>query len=105
MHEKLEQLSAFLAHELEILELGKKIQTSAQEMNKMQREYLLREQLKAIQRELGEESDEQATINELERRIQEAKMPEEAHKEATRALFGWRDCRRSRLSTALFVPT
>ena len=87
VHEKLEQLSAFLAHELEILELGKKIQTSAQEeMNKMQREYLLREQLKAIQRELGEESDEQATINELERKIQEAKMPEEAHKEATREL-------------------
>jgi ATP-dependent Lon protease len=87
VHEKLKQLSAFLAHELEILELGKKIQTSAQEeMSKMQREYLLREQLKAIQRELGEESDEQATINELERKIQEAKMPEEAHKEATREL-------------------
>ena len=87
VHEKLKQLSNFLAHELEIFELGKKIQTSAQEeMGKMQREYLLREQLKAIQRELGEESEEQATINELRRKIEEAKMPEEALKEANREL-------------------
>ncbi|MBE3561521.1 MAG: endopeptidase La [Ktedonobacteraceae bacterium] len=84
---KLEQLSSFLRHELEIFELGKKIQSSAQEeMNKMQREYLLREQLKAIQRELGEESEEQATINELRRKIDEAKMPDEALKEANREL-------------------
>ncbi len=84
---KLESLSSFLAHELEIFELGKKIQTSAQEeMGKVQREYLLREQLKAIQRELGEESEEQATINELRRKIDEAKMPEEAFKEANREL-------------------
>jgi ATP-dependent Lon protease len=87
VHEKLNQLSAFLAHELEILELGKKIQNSAQEeMGKMQREYLLREQLKAIQRELGEESEEQATVNELRQKIDEAKMPEEALKEANREL-------------------
>ncbi len=85
--EKLQSLSNFLAHELEILELGKKIQTSAQEeMGKMQREYLLREQLKAIQRELGEESEEQATVNELSRKIDEAKLPEEALKEANREL-------------------
>ncbi|GCE18997.1 endopeptidase La [Dictyobacter kobayashii] len=87
VHEKLSQLSNFLAHELEILELGKKIQNSAQEeMGKVQREYLLREQLKAIQRELGEESEEQATVNELRRKIEEAKMPEEAYKEANREL-------------------
>ncbi len=87
VHEKLVQLSNFLAHELEILELGKKIQTSAQEeMGKVQREYLLREQLKAIQRELGEESEEQATANELRRKIEEAKMPDEAYKEANREL-------------------
>ncbi|HZU65790.1 MAG TPA: endopeptidase La [Ktedonobacteraceae bacterium] len=84
---KLENLSSFLRHELEIFELGKKIQSSAQEeMGKVQREYLLREQLKAIQRELGEESEEQATINELRRKIDEAKMPEEALKEANREL-------------------
>src|SRR6266496_2392405 len=84
---KLENLSNYLSHELEIFELGKKIQTSAQEeMGKVQREYLLREQLKAIQRELGEESEEQATINELRRKIEEAKLPEEALKEANREL-------------------
>ncbi|QBD83614.1 endopeptidase La [Ktedonosporobacter rubrisoli] len=87
VREKLQNLSSFLAHELEIFELGKKIQTSAQEeMGKMQREYLLREQLKAIQRELGEESEEQATVNELRRKIEEARMPEEALKEANREL-------------------
>src|SRR5579859_5641670 len=84
---KLENLSRYLAHELEIFELGRKIQTSAQEeMGKVQREYLLREQLKAIQRELGEESEEQATINELRLKIDEAKLPEEALKEANREL-------------------
>src|SRR6266852_5236935 len=84
---KLQELSSYLIHELEILELGKKIQTSAQEeMTKVQREYLLREQLKAIQRELGEENEEQATVNELRRKIDEARMPEEALKEASREL-------------------
>ena len=93
---KLENLSNFLVHELEIFELGRKIQTSAQEeMGKVQREYLLREQLKAIQRELGEESEEQATINELRRKIDEAKMSEEAFKEANRELS-----RLEKLSTA-----
>src|SRR5438034_1807603 len=87
VHAKLENLSSFLEHEVEIFELGKKIQTSAQEdMGKVQSEYLLREQLKAIQRELGEESEEQATINELHRKIDEAKMSDEALKEANREL-------------------
>ena len=87
VHAKLENLSSYLAHELEIFELGKKIQNSAQEeMGKVQREYLLREQLKAIQRELGEESEEQATVNELRRKIDEAKLPDEALKEANREL-------------------
>ena len=87
VREKLQHLSSFLLHELEIFELGKKIQTSAQEeMGKVQREYLLREQLKAIQRELGEESEEQETVNELRRKIDEAKLPEEALKEANREL-------------------
>lgn len=84
---KLEEISNYLRHELEILELGKKIQNSAQEeMGKVQREYLLREQLKAIQKELGEESEEQATINELRSKIDEAHMTEEALKEANREL-------------------
>lgn len=84
---KLEQMSNYLAHELEIFELGRKIQTSAQEeMGKLQRDYLLREQLKAIQRELGEESEEQATVNELRQKITDAHMSEEALKEANREL-------------------
>src|SRR5450432_706486 len=87
VREKLLLLSTYLTHELEILELGKRIQNRAQEeMGKVQREYLLREQLKAIQRELGEESEEQATVNELRRKIDEAKLPEEALKEANREL-------------------
>ena len=84
---KLQELSSYLTHELEILELGKKIQNSAQEeITKVQREYMLREQLKAIQRELGEENEEIATVNELRRKIDEAHMPEEALKEANREL-------------------
>ncbi|MEO7019669.1 MAG: endopeptidase La [Ktedonobacteraceae bacterium] len=84
---KLEQMSNYLTHELEIFELGRKIQSSAQEeMGKLQREYLLREQLKAIQRELGEESEEQATANELRQKIVDAHMSEEALKEANREL-------------------
>jgi ATP-dependent Lon protease len=87
VREKLRELSAYLSHELEILELGKKIQNNAQEeIGKVQREYLLREQLKAIQRELGEENEEIATVNELRRKIDEAHMPEEALKEANREL-------------------
>src|SRR5437879_1965656 len=55
-------------------------------MGKAQREYFLREQLKAIQKELGEESDEVATINSLREQIEQANMPEEARKEAEREL-------------------
>ena len=87
IREKLERITAFLARELEVLELGKKIQSTAQEeMGKAQREYFLREQLKAIQKELGEESEEAATANELRERIEAAHMPEEAQKEAMREL-------------------
>jgi ATP-dependent Lon protease len=84
---KLEKLTAFLTHELDVLELGKKIQSQAQEeMGRAQREYFLREQLKAIQRELGEETDEAAAINQLREQIAKAHLPEEAAKEANREL-------------------
>ncbi|HZC78132.1 MAG TPA: endopeptidase La, partial [Ktedonobacterales bacterium] len=87
VRDKLERVNAFLTRELEVLELGKKIQHEAQEeMGKAQREYFLREQLKAIQRELGEESEEAATVNELRTKIEQAHMPEEAFKEAMREL-------------------
>src|SRR5450759_2959317 len=70
-----------------VLELGRKIQTQAQdEMTKMQREYFLREQLKAIQKELGEGDEQEAEVQEFEQRINAAGMPEEAEKEARREL-------------------
>ncbi|HEU5343482.1 MAG TPA: endopeptidase La [Ktedonobacterales bacterium] len=87
VRDKLDRVTAFLTHELEVLELGKKIQSEAQEeMGKVQREYILREQLKAIQKELGEESEEAATINELREKIEQANMNDEARKEASREL-------------------
>ena len=87
VREKLEKVTAFLTRELEVLELGKRIQSQAQEeMGKAQREYFLREQLKAIQKELGEESDEIATVNDLREKIEQAGMNEEALKEAQREL-------------------
>src|SRR5512133_3498765 len=87
VREKLAQLNQFLNKELEVLELGKKIQSQAQdEMTKMQREYFLREQLKAIQKELGEGDEQEAEIQDYEKRIAEAGMPAEAEKEARREL-------------------
>ncbi|MCS7283346.1 MAG: endopeptidase La [Anaerolineae bacterium] len=85
--EKLHFLLALLTKELEVVELGRKIQSEAQsEVEKAQREYFLREQLKAIQRELGEVSEQQMEVEEFRRKIEEAGMPEEAKKEALREL-------------------
>jgi ATP-dependent Lon protease len=85
--EKLRKLTNILNRELEVLELGKKIQSEAQsEMEKMQREYFLREQLKAIQRELGEGDEQQVEVEQLRAKIAEAGMSEEAEKEALREL-------------------
>jgi ATP-dependent Lon protease len=87
VRQKLVRLNQFLNKELEVLELGRKIQTQAQdEMTKMQREYFLREQLKAIQKELGEGDEQEAEIQDFETRITAAGMPEEAEKEARREL-------------------
>ncbi len=84
---KLERLNAFISKELDVLELGKKLQSEVQEeMSKSQREYYLREQLKAIQRELGETNETEAEVNELRTKIEDANMPEEAAKEARREL-------------------
>ncbi len=85
--EKLRKLLGLLTKELEVLELGRKIQSDAQsEMEKTQREYFLREQLKAIQRELGEADEHQMEVEEFRQKIDESGMPEEAEKEARREL-------------------
>jgi ATP-dependent Lon protease len=83
--DKLHLLLALLTKELEVVELGHKIQSEAQsELEKTQREYLLREQLKAIQRELGESSEQQMEVEEFRGKIEAVGMPEEAEKEARR---------------------
>jgi len=84
---KLERLLGHMAHELEVLELGRKIQSQAEEsMGKAQREYFLREQLKAIQRELGELDSELGELGELRDRIAKAGLPPEAQREADREI-------------------
>ncbi len=87
VQDKLMRLTLLLNKEIEVLELGRKIQSEAHsEMDRMQREFFLREQMKAIQKELGEEDEHTADISELEERIAEAGMSEEAEKEAKREL-------------------
>ncbi len=87
LKEKLAYLNAFISKELDVLELGKRIQSEVQEeLSKSQRDYYLREQLKAIRRELGEESEAEAEISELREKVESASMPEEALKEANREL-------------------
>jgi ATP-dependent Lon protease len=85
--EKLERVLGLIRHELEVLELGRKIQSQAEEsIGKSQREYFLREQLKAIQAELGELGEDQAEVSEFRERIEKAGLPAEARREAEREL-------------------
>ncbi len=84
---RLRRLSEILARELEVISLGTQIQSQVEsEMQKGQREYYLREQLKAIQRELGEEDEVQAEVNELRERIEQADLPEHARTAVDREL-------------------
>ncbi len=84
---RMDLLNRLLIKEMEVLELGSKIQSQVQsEVGKNQREYFLREQLKAIQRELGEDDDQAKEIEELRQKIQAAGMPEAVLKEANREL-------------------
>ena len=87
IRERLSNLNRILINELEVLELGSKIQSEVQsEVGKNQREYLLREQLKAIQKELGETDDQTKEAEELREKINAAGMPEAVTKEALREL-------------------
>jgi ATP-dependent Lon protease len=93
---KLEKLVDLLVHEAEVLQLGAKIQNQARtEIEKVQREYFLREQMKAIQKELGEKDEQAVEVEEFRQKIEAAKMPEEPAKMARRELD-----RLSRLPTA-----
>jgi ATP-dependent Lon protease len=84
---RLEKLIVILGREIELLELGHKIQSQVQtELNKNQREYYLRQQLKAIQKELGEGDARSSEIEDLEKKIEAARMPEEARKAADKEL-------------------
>jgi ATP-dependent Lon protease len=77
----------YLSHEVQVLKLRQKIASEAQsEMSREQREYVLRQQLRAIQEELGEKSPEQADIAELRRKVEEAGLPDEVRKETEREL-------------------
>ena len=83
----MDNLNRILIKELEVLELGSKIQSQVQsEVGKNQREYFLREQMKAIQKELGEGDDQTKEIEELAEKIEAAGMPEAVKKEALREL-------------------
>ncbi len=87
VYEKLNKIMQYLNREVEVLELGRKIQGQARDqMQKAEREYLLRQQLSAIRKELGEEADEGSEIKSLREKIEAAKMTPEAEKEAKREL-------------------
>ena len=84
---RLNKVTRLINHQLEILELGNKIQVQVQgDMDKRQREYYLREQLKAIKEELGEEDEDSVEIDEYRAKIDKSDLPEEALKEAEREL-------------------
>ncbi|HQG45356.1 MAG TPA: endopeptidase La, partial [bacterium] len=84
---RLKRLTVYVNRELEVLEMGSRIQDTVQtELGKNQREYFLREQLRAIQKELGVGDERSAEMEELQKKIEEAQLPEEAKKEALREL-------------------
>src|SRR5450432_46004 len=85
--EALRLVHRYLTHEVQVLELRNKITTEARtEMNKEQRDYLLRQQMRAIQQELGEKGGEQAEAEQLRERLEKADLPEDVKKEAVREL-------------------
>ncbi|HET6365301.1 MAG TPA: endopeptidase La [Nitrospirota bacterium] len=85
--QRIKRINEALGKEIELLSMQQKIQADVRgEIDKTQREYFLREQLKAIQRELGETDDRSEDLRELREKIKEAKMPEKAAKEAEKQL-------------------
>jgi ATP-dependent Lon protease len=87
VYDRLDQLNKLLAKEIEVQQLRAKIQTEVQDqVQQSQRDYYLREQLKAIQKELGEQDEGQREIEELRAKIEAAGMPEDVKKEALKEL-------------------
>jgi ATP-dependent Lon protease len=87
LNEKMRMLISHFSHEKEILALGKKIQSEAkEEIDKAQKDYYLRQQMKAIQKELGDTGEAESVGEEYEEKIEKADLPEEAKKEAMREL-------------------
>jgi ATP-dependent Lon protease len=85
--ERLKEVTRLANHQLDILELGSKIQNQVKgDMDKSQREYYLRQQLKAIKEELGEKDEASVEIDEYRAKIEEKNLPDEARKEAEREL-------------------
>jgi ATP-dependent Lon protease len=85
--EALRLLHGYLTHEVQVLELRRKISSQVEsEMSKQQRDYMLRQQMQAIQEELGEKNPEKAEVEELRKRLGEAELPAEVRKEAEREL-------------------
>ncbi len=88
IRKRLERLTVYLTEELAVLELGSKIQSQVRtEVDRTQKEFFLRKQMEAIQRELGEGDEKTIELNELKIKIKEAKMPLEVEKEAERELL------------------
>lgn len=87
VRDRLRKINLAIAHQVEVLELSSKIQEQVKsEIDKTQREYYLQEQLRAIQKELGETDSRESELEELRKAITEAKMPEGVEKEANREL-------------------
>jgi ATP-dependent Lon protease len=85
--QRLKELTRMVNHQMEVLELGNKIQTKVKDdIDKSQREYYLRQQLKAIKQELGETDENTVETDEYRKKIEEKNLPEEAKKEAMREL-------------------
>src|SRR4051812_24771974 len=87
VNQRLRQATLLVSREMEVVEIGSKIQSQIRDqMDKTQREYYLREQLKAIQRELGETDGTESAAADLRQRIEDAHMPEEPRKQAEHEL-------------------
>ncbi|HBI47457.1 MAG TPA: endopeptidase La [Smithella sp.] len=85
--ERLKAVTGLVSHQMEVLELGNKIQTKVRDdIDKSQRDYYLRQQMKAIKQELGETDENTVETDEYRKKIEEKKLPEEAKKEALREL-------------------